>query len=150
MAERCFFNVCVGQIHRFRRDQLNKHREKKGVLDFRSVEPCFEFDENRGVSSINALERNDAHRLIEEFMLAANEAVARYLEDKKYIFLRRVHPEPEPRKLRAFAEFAASLGLKVKHPQSRPELQQVIAAVLEQVGDSGSYDLILTEGVSYL
>ena len=60
-------------------------------------------------------------------MLAANEAVATFLTEQHVGFLRRGHADPEPRKLREFAEFARSLGLAIDKPQSRFELQRVLA-----------------------
>ena len=69
---------------------------------------------------------DESHQVIEEFMLAANEAVAEYLDEHKVAFLRRVHPDPDPRKLEQFAEFAGSLGFPIEDPQSRFELQRVL------------------------
>ena len=60
-------------------------------------------------------------------MLAANEAVATYLTEHRAGFLRRGHPDPEPFKLDEFAEFARSLGLEIDQPQSRFELQRILA-----------------------
>ena len=92
---------------------LNKHREGKGVLDFRSIEPCFEFDESHAVSSIYALERNDAHRLIEEFMLAANIAAAEFLLEQEIPALYRVHEIPKSKKLEALHGFLGEMGLNL-------------------------------------
>lgn len=61
-------------------------------------------------------------------MLAANEAVAEQLSEKGIAILHRVHPAPEPQKLEQFAEFAESLGYAIEDPQSRYELQRVLAA----------------------
>ncbi len=69
---------------------------------------------------------DQSHQVIEEFMLAANEAVAAYLTEHGAAFLRRVHPDPDPFKLDSFAEFARSLGLKLELPQSRFELQRIL------------------------
>ena len=65
-------------------------------------------------------------------MLAANEAVASHLTAAKAGFLRRVHPDPEPRKLTDFAEFARSLGIEIQDPQSRFELQRVLAETADK------------------
>ena len=92
---------------------LNKQRQKKGVLDFRSVEPCFEFNEDHGVSAIHTLERNDAHRLIEEFMLAANIAAAEFLLADEIPALFRVHEVPKKKKLEDLHTFLGSLGLQI-------------------------------------
>src|SRR5262249_31935027 len=63
---------------------------------------------------------------IEEFMLAANEAVAGHLASLDVPFLRRVHPAPEPSKLKAFAEFARSLGYTIERETDRFALQRVL------------------------
>ena len=61
---------------------LNKRRQARGSIDFDLPEPVIEFDDDGRMVSIVRSERNIAHRLIEEFMLAANEAVAEYLEKR--------------------------------------------------------------------
>src|SRR5262249_23011217 len=65
-------------------------------------------------------------QIIEEFMLAANEAVAGHLTELDVPFLRRVHPAPEPNKLKEFADFARSLGYKVERETDRFTLQRVL------------------------
>jgi ribonuclease R len=71
--------------------------------------------------------KNDiSHQMIEEFMLLANETVAEHLDDKDIAFLRRVHPAPEPNKLKAFAEFARILGYKVQRETDRFTLQRIL------------------------
>ena len=69
---------------------------------------------------------DESHQVIEEFMLAANEAVAAHLTGRGVDFLRRGHDDPDPMKLREFAEFARSLGYELDAPQSRFELQRVL------------------------
>jgi ribonuclease R len=76
------------------------------------------------------LEKNtESHQIIEEFMLAANEAVAEFLTEKQVAFLRRIHPLPDPRKLRALTEFVKELGISCESLESRHEIRRVIAAV---------------------
>jgi ribonuclease R len=65
-------------------------------------------------------------------MLAANEAVASHLTERGVGFLRRAHADPEPRKLKDFAEFARSLGLEIENPQSRFDLQKVLAETADK------------------
>ena len=121
---------------------LNKHRQKKGVLDFRSVEPCFEFDENHGVSSIYALERNDAHRLIEEFMLAANIATAEFLLANEIPALYRVHEIPKALKLEGLHGFLGELGLQLGGGET-PTAKDY-ANLIEKVKDREDAHLIET------
>src|SRR5438876_1586259 len=74
---------------------LNRKREKRGSIDFDLPEPVIEFDEHGVMRGVTRSERNFAHRLIEEFMLAANECVAAYLERKGLAWLYRIHEKPE-------------------------------------------------------
>ena len=79
---------------------------------------------------------DESHQVIEDFMLAANEAVATSLTEKEIGFLRRAHPDPESFKLLQFAEFVRSLGLALDQPQSRFELQRVLK---ETIGTPEEY-----------
>ncbi len=89
---------------------LNKLRHARGSIDFDLPEPIIEFDESGRMQSIVRSERNIAHRLIEEFMLAANEAVAQYLEKRGIASLHRVHEKPDPKKVLEFEELAQAFG----------------------------------------
>jgi ribonuclease R len=89
---------------------LNKRRHGRGSIDFDLPEPVIEFDESGRMLSIVRSERNIAHRLIEEFMLAANEAVAQYLEHRGVASLHRVHEKPDPKKVLEFEEVAHAFG----------------------------------------
>jgi ribonuclease R len=91
--------------------RLNERRRARGSIDFDLPEPVITLDEKTGVMvSITRAERNVAHRLIEEFMLAANEAVAQYLERAVAASLYRIHEKPDPRKVLEFEEAAATFG----------------------------------------
>src|SRR5213080_4286159 len=74
---------------------LNRKRERRGSIDFDLPEPVIEFDEFVLMKSITRSERNIAHRLIEEFMLAAHESVAQYLEPTHVDSIYRVHEKPD-------------------------------------------------------
>jgi ribonuclease R len=89
---------------------LNKRRVGRGSIDFDLPEPVIEFDDGGRMLSIVRSERNIAHRLIEEFMLAANEAVAQYLEKRGIASLHRVHEKPDPKKVLEFEELAHAFG----------------------------------------
>ncbi|ABF42965.1 RNAse R [Candidatus Koribacter versatilis Ellin345] len=89
---------------------LNKKRQKRGSIDFDLPEPVIEFDENGLMKGVTRSERNEAHRLIEEFMLAANESVATYLEARKIASLYRIHEKPDPKRVYEFETLAASFG----------------------------------------
>jgi ribonuclease R len=112
------------------------------VLDFRSIEPCFKFDENHDVSSIYALERNDAHRLIEEFMLAANIATAEFLLANEIPALYRVHETPKALKLEGLHGFLGELGLQLGGGET-PTAKDY-ANLIEKVKDREDAHLIET------
>jgi ribonuclease R len=89
---------------------LNRKRERRGSIDFDLPEPVIEFDELGLMRAISRSERNVAHRIIEEFMLAANECVASYLQAKGVASLYRIHEKPDPQRVLAFEQIAASFG----------------------------------------
>jgi ribonuclease R len=89
---------------------LNKRRTARGSIDFDLPEPVIEFDDAGRMLSIVRSERNIANRIIEEFMLAANEAVAQYLEKRGIASLHRVHEKPDPKKVLEFEELAHAFG----------------------------------------
>jgi ribonuclease R len=89
---------------------LNRKRQRRGSIDFDLPEPVIEFDESGLMKSISRSERNIAHRLIEEFMLSANECVAQYLESKRIASLYRVHEKPDAKRVYDFEMIAATFG----------------------------------------
>ena len=89
---------------------LNHKRQRRGSIDFDLPEPVIEFDELGLMKSITRSERNIAHRLIEEFMLSANECVAQYLESKRIASLYRIHEKPDAKRVYDFETIAATFG----------------------------------------
>jgi len=89
---------------------LKRKRERRGSIDFDLPEPVIEFDDLGLMRSISRSERNNAHRLIEEFMLSANECVARYLEGKGIPSLYRIHEKPDAKRVYDFETIAATFG----------------------------------------
>src|SRR5262252_6701885 len=89
---------------------LNRKRERRGSIDFDLPEPVIEFDEFGLMKSIARSERNIAHRLIEEFMLSANETVAHYLESKRIASLYRIHEKPDAKRVYVFEVIASTFG----------------------------------------
>ena len=89
---------------------LNRKRVRRGSIDFDLPEPLIEFDEWGAMTGVTRAPRNIAHRLIEEFMLAANEAVAAHLEHTLEESLYRIHEKPDPRRVMEFEEVAAHFG----------------------------------------
>jgi ribonuclease R len=89
---------------------LNARRNENGSIDFDLPEPVIEFDDEQRMTNISRSERNIAHRLIEEFMLAANRAVAHYLLQRTIQVVHRVHEKPDARKILEFEELARAFG----------------------------------------
>ncbi|MDR3763050.1 MAG: VacB/RNase II family 3'-5' exoribonuclease [Acidobacteriota bacterium] len=89
---------------------LNEKRQRRGSIDFDLPEPLIEFDANGLMQGVTRSERLFANRLIEEFMLAANETVATYLEQKGVASLYRVHEPPDPKRVYEFENLAAAFG----------------------------------------
>jgi ribonuclease R len=112
--------------------RLNAKRRGRGSIDFDLPEPQIILDLQGETTAIIRAERNLAHRLIEEFMLAANEAVASFLEQTPVPSLYRIHENPDPLKLKDLAEFVFSFGyeLKVQEDKVNPvALQKLLAEV---------------------
>ena len=93
---------------------LHASRQKRGAIDFDTTETRIIFGEGKKIESIVPVQRNDAHRLIEECMLMANVATAQFLSRHKIPGLYRVHDKPKLEKLTALREFLAELGLGLK------------------------------------
>jgi ribonuclease R len=112
---------------------LAKKRYRRGAVDFDLPEADIQFDEGGKVVSVVPAERNIAHRIIEEFMLLANECVAEKLTLSGGSSLYRVHEKPDPQKVEEFAEFALSLGyrLEKKEGDYRPKDFQRFVTQLE-------------------
>lgn len=124
----------VPEFHRMKELALalNRRRTARGSIDFDLPEPVIEFDPEGKMVSIVRSERNIAHRIIEEFMLAANEAVAQYLENRGIASLHRVHEKPDIKKVLEFEELAHAFGyslgvddlaerrIAVRHGQVKP------------------------------
>ena len=89
---------------------LNRKRVRRGSIDFDLPEPLLEFDEFGEMTGVTRAPRNIAHRLIEEFMLAANEAVASHLEHAGVPMIFRIHERPDPKRVLEFEDIAAHFG----------------------------------------
>jgi ribonuclease R len=92
---------------------LLKAREERGAIDFETIETQFIFGEDNRLLRIDRVERNDAHRIIEECMLAANVCASDFLSSRKHPALYRIHEGPTPEKLKALREFLKGFGLQL-------------------------------------
>ena len=89
---------------------LNRKRIQRGAIDFDMPEPLIEFDQFGEMAGVKRSPRNIAHRLIEEFMLSANEAVSSHLEQAGIPSIFRIHEKPDPKRVMEFEEIAAHFG----------------------------------------
>jgi ribonuclease R len=116
---------------------LNKQRVQRGSIGFEIPEPEINLDETGRISHIARSHRNQAHKLIEEFMLAANEAVAGAFTELdqagRFDFLYRIHEKPDTLKVEEFVEFAKSIGIPLPKESTGPGW---FAKVIEEVKDS--------------
>ena len=108
---------------------LRKRRMKRGSLELTLPEVKIDLDKHGRVAGAHRVENTESHQMIEEFMLAANEAVAVKLQDLQLNFLRRIHESPETRKLKLLTEFVRELGFEADSLESRFEIKRVLAEV---------------------
>ncbi|MGL6095942.1 MAG: ribonuclease R, partial [Fimbriiglobus sp.] len=124
----------LAQIRRMRdlALRLRKKRMKRGALELSMPEAVLDYDRDGRVTGAHFAEHDLSHQIVEEFMLAANEAVAEHLAGLDVPFLRRVHPAPNDEKLEQFAQFADLLGYRIRRPQDRFELQKLLAETADK------------------
>ncbi|MEN8180312.1 MAG: ribonuclease R, partial [Pseudomonadota bacterium] len=121
---------------------LNEGRRSRGAIDFDTTETRIEFNEKKRVERIVPVIRNDAHRLIEECMLAANVAAARFLLRKKLQALYRIHAGPAEEKLTDLRAFLGELGLSL--PGGKKPVAADYAKLLDQIKGRPDQHLIQT------
>ncbi len=121
---------------------LHAARVERGAVDFELPETRIVFDESRKISEIRPVHRNDAHRLIEECMLAANVCAAEFLKKHKVPAPYRIHEGPTPDKLTELREFLFELGLSLGGGES-PEARHY-AKLLKAVEKRPDWRLIQT------
>ena len=101
---------------------LRISRQKRGVMDFDRIESQILFDDKGKIENIVARKRNDAHKLIEECMLMANQATAKFLQKNNEDFLYRNHPKPTAEKVEVTRQFLSAIGLTLEggiEPESK-------------------------------
>ena len=101
--------------------ELMHLREQRGSIGFSIPSPFMELDDEGRITTISRTERNFAHKMIEEFMLAANEAVAETFTENHLDGLYRIHERPSPEKIKEFVEFGQSLGLDLPPLRQEPD-----------------------------
>ena len=121
---------------------LLRARTQRGAIDFETSETRMDFDAQGKISRIYPVERNDAHRLIEECMLAANVCASQFLQARGQPTLYRIHPGPRPEKLADLREFLAEFGLELgggEEPRAKD-----YAALLERIRPRPDRQLLQT------
>lgn len=131
----------VDQLHRLYQ-ALRAARDLRGAIDFETTETRILFDEARKIERIVPVERNDAHKLIEECMLSANVCAARFVEKHQIPALFRVHEGPGEEKLANLQEFLGELGLSM-YGGNRPKPKD-FQTVLQAIGGRPDAHLIQT------
>jgi len=121
---------------------LLKARHKRGAIDFETIETMMLFNDQGKIESIVPVHRNDAHRLIEECMLAANVCASAFLEKHKQPCLYRIHEGPTPEKLEALRSFLREFGLGL--PGGENPTAKDYGALLEEIKPRPDAQLLQT------
>jgi len=108
---------------------LRQRRLQRGALELNMPEIAIDLDADGRMCGAHVEESTESHQIIEEFMLAANEAVAELLATRGLAFLRRVHGAPDPRKLKALTAFVKELQIPAESLENRFALQQLLREV---------------------
>jgi ribonuclease R len=117
-------------------------RERRGAIDFDTAELALQFDPQGKIAGVVPAPRNDAHRLIEECMLAANVCAANFLTEHEQPALYRVHEGPPPEKLAALREFLASSALTLTGGDSPTAMDY--AALIDRIRERPDFALLQT------
>ncbi len=128
---------------------LRTARDQRGAIDLDTVETKIVFDDNKKIEKIVPSERNEAHKLIEECMLLANVATAKYLQKNKLISLYRTHELPKPEKVEKFREYLRELGIKfVKTDEPTPKDYEALLRRIDNRPDKHIIKLLLLRTLS--
>jgi ribonuclease R len=128
---------------------LRQAREKRGAIDFETTETRIVFNAQRKIESIVPVHRNDAHKLIEECMLCANVATARFFDEQQLPMLYRVHEGPGAEKLENLRSFLGELGLDLGGgEQPSPMDYQVLRNQIEDRPDTHVIETMLLRSLS--
>ena len=127
---------------------IRKERQGRGAVDFDTVEPKFVFDENHHAIDVVARERGEFEKVIEDFMIVANESVARKFQYFKGLVnglpsIYRVHDVPVPEKVQQFVSFCNSVGQKIVGKFKTIENAKAFKSLLDQLDAEGEQKEIL-------
>jgi len=119
--------------------KIQSRRSKEGMLDFDFPETSFKLDENGEVTAIIPIERIVAHRIIEHFMIEANEAVSEFLEKRAKTSVYRIHDKPDPMKIGDFIKLAETFGVMVSIDEITP---QEVSHINKAVNESEYHEIL--------
>jgi len=109
---------------------LQRRRKERGTIDFDLPEPILTYSDEGDVTGIVKSIRHFSHRIIEEFMILANEVVASHLESREIPSIYRIHEEPDPAKVQSFADIVSTFGFKFRPKRLLPaEFQRFISSI---------------------
>ena len=120
---------------------LAKARKRRHAIEFDTKEVVFEYNDQRKIENIHPSERNEAHLVIEECMIAANICAAKFLKKNKIPDLYRIHEGPNPDKVPGMIEFLSAYGIKMTGTEPTP---QQYADALQQIKKLPEFDMIQT------
>jgi ribonuclease R len=128
---------------------LRSARDARGAIDFETQETRIIFGEDRKIDAIVPVHRNDAHKLIEECMLAANVSTAKFLEKHKLDGLFRVHKGPKPSKLENLRGFLGEMGLSLKGgDEPQPKHYQALLSSIKDRPDANLVQTVMLRSLS--
>jgi len=128
---------------------LRLARDARGAIDFETQETRIVFGEERKIEAIVPVKRNDAHKLIEECMLAANVSTAKFLAKHKLDGLFRVHKGPKPTKLENVRAFLGEMGLSLQGgDEPQPKHYQALLSSIKDRPDAGLVQTVLLRSLS--
>jgi len=129
---------------------MAKARQRRGALELDLPQTKFELGKSGEIKSIVTVLRNDAHRLIEECMIAANVQAAKFLRRHKIPGLYRVHPKPDPDRFDELRQYLLSLGLKVPHPHHvEPRQFNKLLGQVKDRPDSASISMAMLRSLTH-
>ena len=138
----------VDQLHKLY-SALRSARDARGAIDFETQETRIIFGEDRKIDAIVPVHRNDAHKLIEECMLAANVSTAKFLEKHKLDGLFRVHKGPKPSKLENLRGFLGEMGLSLKGgDEPQPKHYQALLSSIKDRPDANLVQTVMLRSLS--
>ena len=127
-----------------------KNRRRRGALELDIPQTRISVDEHGAVTGIRAVPRNDAHRLIEEYMIAANVQAAKFLKKHRVAGLYRVHAKPDPDRFDDLRQYLLGLGLKVPHPEHvQPGQMNKLIEQVKDRPDSVAISMALLRAMSH-